>query len=305
MTSVGETDRTGFSGADPGPKAKAGLQRREHFATALLILPVLVVTIVFFVLPLSMMMVESFKKDGAFSLAQYHEFFTSPIYYWVILTTFTLSLITTVGTLIIGYPVAYYLATTRSRLRNVLLLLVVIPYWLDYIVRSYSWMILLGRNGIISRALQDAKLTDGPVTLLYNTFSVSVGMIQIMLPLMILTLYAAMLRIDQELVLAARVHGAGVWRSFAKVFLPLSLPGIYAAALLVFIISLGFYVTPALLGGPGQAMISQSIDVIASRLLDFPLASAAAMVLLAISLLVVIVYNRTFGWDRAWTSPGI
>jgi len=215
-----------------------------------------------------------------------------------LLTTLKICAITTSGCLLLGYPVAYVMTVARPWVRGALLVLVVLPYWLDFIVRSYSWMILLGRRGLLNQLIIHLDLADGALPLLYNLFSVEVGMIQILLPLTILTLLAAMLRIDRRLLDAATIHGADRWRAFLTVFLPLSLPGVYAAGLLLFVSALGFYVTPALLGGPEQTMISQTIMVMASDLLDWPLASAAGVLLLIVTTGLLVLYNRFFRLDR-------
>jgi ABC-type spermidine/putrescine transport system permease subunit I len=180
------------------------------------------------------------------------------------------------------------------------LVLVVIPYWLDYIVRTYSWMVLLGRMGVINRMLMDLDLTSRPLRILYTRWSVAVGMVQILLPVMVLTLYAAMERIDQSLLQAASAHGASPWQGFRRVFFPLSLPGVYGACLLTFVTALGFYITPALLGGRTDTMISQLIVTVSSDMLDWSLASAVSVVLLLVSLAIVVVYHRVFSIDRLW-----
>jgi putative spermidine/putrescine transport system permease protein len=268
-------------------------------APALLLGPALIWIGVFFLLPLGLMLWQSVAAQG-WSLHVYRSLFTTPIYARALSTTFEISTITTLACLILGYPVAYFLTIGGTALRAIVLILVIIPYWLDYIVRTFSWLILFGRRGLINRLLQDLGLVTEPLDLLYNLFSVVVGMIQVLLPLMILTLYGAMLRINRHLVAAAAIHGAPPWRAFWTVFFPLSLPGVYAACLLVFILALGFYITPALLGSPKQTMISQIIMLVATELLDWPLASAAGALLLAVTVVVVVVYNRTFSIERLW-----
>ena len=276
-------------------------RRRKRIALTFMLLgPAVIWIVAFFVTPLGRMLWESIRYEDAYSLYHYERFFSTTLYLKVTLTTFKIAIITTVGCLVLGYPPAYFLATTKSRFRGVLLLLILIPYWLDYIVRSYSWMVLLGRNGLVNDVLVALGLFETRTSFLNTTFSVCVGMIQILLPLMVLTLFAAMLRIDQDLMRAAAAHGAGRWRAFRWVFFPLSLPGVYAASLLVFIIALGFYITPALLGGPKDTMISQTIEVLANYLIDWPLAAAASAVLLVVSTAILYVYNRFFGIDRLW-----
>ena len=261
----------------------------------LLLAPMLLWIVVFFILPTAWMIWQSFAERG---LQPYAAILTSPVYLKVLLTTLKISVITTIGCLILGYPIAYVLTTARPTVRAFLLILVVLPYWLDFIVRSYSWMILLGRHGLINQLVMGLGLSQSALPLLYNLFSVEIGMIQILLPLTILTLFSTMVRIDLRLVDAASIHGANPWRAFLTVFLPLSLPGVYAACLLLFISSLGFYVTPALLGGPEQTMISQTIMVMASDLLDWPLASAAGVLLLVVTTCLLVVYSRFFRLDR-------
>jgi putative spermidine/putrescine transport system permease protein len=273
---------------------------RGRWLPVLLLGPVAVWNLAFFIAPVGVMMARSFSRGGAFTLAYYQDLFTSPLYLSVMLTTFNISVLVTGAALLLGYPVAYLLATAGARVRATLLLLVILPYFLDYIVRSYSWMVLLGRMGLVNRTLMDLGLTAEPLSILYTRWSVAVGMVQILLPLMVLTLYAAMLRIDQSLLQAAAAHGARPWQSFWRVFFPLSLPGVYGACLLTFVTSLGFYITPALLGGRKDTMISQLIVTVSSEMLDWSLASAVSVVLLLVSLAILVVYNRFFSIDRLW-----
>ncbi len=273
---------------------------RRHWGPFLLLGPVAAWNLVFFVVPVGVMVARSFGGGGVPTLTHYRDLFASPLYAAVMGTTFEISALVTAVSLLLGYPVAYLLATGRPRVRASLLLLVILPYWLDYIVRSYSWMVLLGRMGLVNRTLMDLHLIERPLPILYTRWSVTVGMVQILLPLMVLTLYAAMVRIDQSLIQAAAAHGARPWQSFRRIFVPLSLPGVYGACLLTFVTSLGFYITPALLGGRKDTMISQLIVTVSSDLLDWPLASAMSVVLLLTSLAIVVVYNRFFSIDRLW-----
>ena len=276
------------------------MTRRARWLPFLLLGPVAAWNLLFFIVPVGVMVARSFARDGALSLASYHDLFANTLYVTVMLTTFEISVLVTVVSLLLGYPVAYLLATSAPRIRAVVLLLVVLPYWLDYIVRSYSWMVLLGRMGLVNRALMDLGIITEPLSILYTRWSVTIGMVQILLPLMVLTLYGAMLRIDQSLAQAAAAHGARPWQSFRRIFFPLSLPGVYGACLLTFVTSLGFYITPALLGGRKDTMISQLIVTVSSDMLDWSLASAVSVVLLLVSLVIVVVYNRFFSIDRLW-----
>ncbi|HYB41952.1 MAG TPA: ABC transporter permease [Candidatus Methylomirabilis sp.] len=273
--------------------------RRPGLLPFILLGPAVLWTFAFFLTPIAVMAWQSLQRGGL-SLFYYRRLFATPLYLSAMATTFKISLIVTAGCLLLGYPVAYLIATGRPRVRGLVLLLVVIPYWLDFIVRSYSWMVLLGRMGLVSRTLMALGLVSEPVSILYTLWSVVIGMVQILLPLMILSLYGAMHGVDPRLVQAAAIHGAGPWQAFRTVFFPLSLPGVYGACLLTFVVSMGFYITPALLGGRTEAMISQLIYTLASDMLDWQMASAVSVLLLLASLVVVLAYNRLFNIDRLW-----
>ena len=274
-------------------------RRDREMVASLLLLPALAWIFAFFLLPLALMCWRSLASEG-FSLEPYATLFTSPLYTKVMLTTVRTAAIATIGALMLAYPLAYALTMSSRTLRALILVLVLVPYWVDIIVRSFSWLILLGDNGLINKALIALGLVQAPLALLYNPFSVLIAMVQILLPLATLVLFGAMLRIDRTLMSAATIHGAGAWATFRTVFFPLSLPGVYGAGLLVFVLALGFYVTPALLGSPRETMIAQTIMVDATQLLDWAQASAAGSVLLLITTAIAILYNRTFSLDRLW-----
>jgi len=279
--------------------ARPGLLSRPSTVPALLLLPCMIWIVFFFLLPLALMCWRSLASEG-FSLAAYAVLFSSPLYGKVMGTTLKMASIATVCALVLAYPIAYVLTVAGGKLRGLILLFVLIPYWVDIIVRSFSWLIMLGDNGLINKTLIELGLLREPLPLLYNMFSVLIAMVQIVLPITIVTLFGAMLRIDLTLIAAAKIHGASEWQAFRTVFFPLSLPGVYGAGLLAFILALGFYVTPALLGSPKETMIAQTIMIEASQLLDWPQASAAGAVLLVITTSIAAVYNRYFSLDRLW-----
>jgi putative spermidine/putrescine transport system permease protein len=270
-----------------------------RFTPALLLAPCLVWISFFFLLPLGLMVWNSFASAG-YSFAAYGALFTSPLYTKVMMTTVKMATIATVITLVLAYPMAYALTVSAGKLRALILVFVFIPYWVDIIVRTFSWLILLGDHGLINKLLRALGIIRVPLQLLYNPFSVLVAMVQILLPLTTVILFGAMLRIDRTLVSAAKIHGASSWQAFRSVFFPLSLPGVYGAALLVFVLSFGFYVTPALLGSPRETMIAQTIVLEATELMDWQQASAAGAVLLVITTLIAAIYNRYFSLDRLW-----
>ncbi len=279
--------------------ARPGLLSRPSTVPALLLLPCMIWIVFFFLLPLALMCWRSLASEG-FSLAAYAVLFSSPLYGKVMGTTLKMASIATVCALVLAYPLAYVLTVAGGKLRGLILLFVLIPYWVDIIVRSFSWLIMLGDNGLINKTLIELGLLREPLPLLYNMFSVLIAMVQIVLPITIVTLFGAMLRIDRTLIAAAKIHGASEWQAFRTVFFPLSLPGVYGAGLLVFILAFGFYVTPALLGSPKETMIAQTIMIEASQLLDWAQASAAGAVLLAITTSIAAIYNRYFSLDRLW-----
>jgi putative spermidine/putrescine transport system permease protein len=285
------------------PRAKLGplgtAVSGARLLPALLLLPCLIWISFFFLLPLGLMCWRSLASEG-FSFETYSVLFTSPLYTKVMLTTVKTAAIATISALVLAYPLAYALTVSGGKTRGLILVFVLIPYWVDIIVRSFSWLILLGDNGIVNKALIGLGIVSEPLQLLYTPFSVLLAMVQILLPLTTVTLFGAMLRIDRTLISAAKIHGANEWRAFRTVFFPLSLPGVYGAGLLVFVLALGFYVTPALLGSPRETMIAQTIMVEASQLLDWPQASAASAVLLLITTSIAALYNRYFSLDRLW-----
>jgi putative spermidine/putrescine transport system permease protein len=283
--------------ASAAPRVSALLIQR--LMPALLLAPCLAWIAFFFLLPLALMCWRSLTAEG-FSFAAYSVLFTSPLYTKVMLTTVKTASIATVFALTLAYPLAYALTMSGTKLRALILVFVLIPYWVDIIVRSFSWLILLGDHGLFNAALMALGIVHTPLALLYSPFSVLVAMVQILLPLTTVILFGAMLRIDRTLITAAKIHGAGSWQAFRTVFFPLSLPGVYGAGLLAFVLSFGFYVTPALLGSPRETMIAQTIMVEANQLFDWEQASAAGFVLLVITTLIAAIYNRYFSLDRLW-----
>ena len=275
------------------------LLARPGAVAALLLFPCFAWITIFFFLPLGFMVWRSLAGEAG-SLMVYADILSSSLYRKVLGTTLQMASLTTALALLLGYPIAYALTVSGPKLRALMLLLVLVPYWVDVIVRSFSWLVMLGDNGIVNKAMIDAGIIDRPLQLLYTPFSVVLGMVQILLPFAIVTLFGAMLRIDRTLTTAAKIHGASEWQAFRTVFLPLSLPGVYGAGLLVFILGLGFFVTPALLGSPKETMIAQTIMVEATQILDWEQASAAGAILLLITTMIAALYNKYFSLDRLW-----
>lgn len=275
------------------------LWARDGALVTLLLVPCFAWIAFFFLLPLGFMIWRSLTGEAG-SISIYQDILTTPLYHKVFANTLRMAITTTVLAVLLGYPVAFALTVSGPKLRGAMLLLVLVPYWVDIIVRSFSWLVMLGDNGIVNKSLIQLGLIPAPLQLLYTPYSVLLGMVQIMLPFAIVTLFGAMLRIDRTLMTAARIHGASQWQAFRSVFFPLSLPGLYGAGLLVFIMALGFYVTPAMLGSPKETMIAQTIMVEATQTLDWETASAAGTLLLIITTAIAAIYNRYFSLDRLW-----
>jgi len=267
------------------------------------IVPVLIYLLVFFVIPISRALHGSFW-DPDFSLKHYAHFFTEPVYLKVVINSFKIALTVTIFSLLLGYPYAYLLSSFSEPTANKLLIFVLLPFWISLLVRNYAWMVLLGRNGVFNTILINIGLISRPVKFLYSTTGVNIGMVHIMLPYMILCLYAVMKGIDRDLLKAAQSLGGNRLRTFIRVFLPLSLPGVGGGCLMVFIMAIGFFITPALLGGPRDTMIAQLIEQSVTLLLNWGFAFAASFVLLLLTVFVLLVYNRFMGLDRLWGGVG-
>jgi len=177
---------------------------------------------------------------------------------------------------------------------------VLLPLWTSILVRTYAWMVLLQANGVLNNVLRWLRVIDEPLRLMYNETGVVIGMAQVLLPFAILPLYASLRSIDPRLARAAQSMGAGPWRRFYSLTLPLSMPGMATAALLVFVQGLGFFITPALLGGSRVITLAMVIETQVVDLLDWSLASAAAMVLLVLTAALVVGFDRLVGLDRVW-----
>jgi ABC-type spermidine/putrescine transport system permease subunit I len=183
---------------------------------------------------------------------------------------------------------------------RVLMVFVLLPLWTSILVRTYAWMVLLQANGVLNNVLRWLRVIDEPLRLMYNETGVVIGMAQVLLPFAILPLYASLRSIDPRLSRAAQSMGAGPWRRFYSLTLPLSMPGMATAALLVFVQGLGFFITPALLGGSRVITLAMVIETQVVDLLDWSLASAAAMVLLVLTAALVVGFDRLVGLDRVW-----
>jgi putative spermidine/putrescine transport system permease protein len=264
-----------------------------------LVLPAVLLFTAVYLYPLSRLVAWSFFTPG-FSIRHYRALFAEPAYVTAFVNTFDLSVSVTVMTFLLGYPVAYLMTTISPRARAIVLACVLVPFWTSILVRTFAWMVLLGRNGLVNHALAALGLVTTPVALIHNRIGVQIGMVHVLLPLMILPLYSVMVRIDPAWLRAARSLGARPRQVFLHVFLPLSLPGIGAGGALVFLSSIGFFVTPALLGGPRQITIAMLIDLMINDLLNWGFGAALALVLLVVITVFFVVFQRALRLDRVW-----
>jgi ABC-type spermidine/putrescine transport system permease subunit I len=269
---------------------------------ALLVGPALLLLAAVYLYPLTRLLILSVtgRPGSAADLGAYRRLAESAVYVEVLLRTTRISVLVTLVCLLAGYPVAYLMTRVSGTWFRVLMVFVLLPLWTSLLVRTYAWMVLLQANGVLNNVLRWLGVIDEPLRLMYNETGVVIGMAQVLLPFAILPLYASLRNIDPELPRAAQIMGAGGWRRFASLTLPLSLPGVATAALLVFVQGLGFFITPALLGGSRVITLAMVIESQVVDLLDWSLASAAAMVLLVLTAVLVVGFDRLLGLDRAW-----
>ncbi|MER8824681.1 ABC transporter permease [Mesorhizobium sp. M0991] len=229
---------------------------------------------------------------------RYIRLFLEPVYLRVLWRTFEIAFVVMLASFVLGYPVALAMAKLKGTWAAIVAACVLIPLWTSVLVRSYAWIVLLQRNGLVNTVLQEAGLTTAPLRLIYTEGAVIMAMTHVLLPYMILPIYAAVRTIPDDLERAAKNLGAGGWTVFLRITLPLSLPGVFAGALMTFILSLGFYITPALVGGPRTLMMGTLIGQQATVLLDWPFAGALSVVLLAATLLLLSVFRKALSFNK-------
>ncbi|MBT5057484.1 MAG: ABC transporter permease [Acidimicrobiaceae bacterium] len=288
------------AGVEATPEFEAAAIRQESQRGFLLALPSYAYLILFFVVPLVIVVVYSFATRNQFggtdlsgwnfdSYAKLGE----PIVRAILFRSVWLALITTVICLVIGYPFAYFLATRSPRIRNVMLVFVMIPFWTNFLVRNYAWRVILGNNGPLTKTTEFLGL--GEQELLFSQTAVVLGLVYGFLPFMILPLYASIERIDSGLLEASRDLYANGWQSFRRVLLPLSMPGVIAGSILCFVPSLGAYVTPEILGGAKTTLLGSYIVTQFLTARNWPLGASLSFVLMAIMLSATLVYFRKGG----------
>ncbi len=284
-----------MTGATPDISIKH--QRREQALMLALTLPALLVILLLVVLPVGWLAWQSVYHNG-FTLEHYRRIFNEAIYWRSFALTFEISLLVTALALVLGYPIAYAASSAPRGWSILILALVVLPFWTSVLVRAYAWLALLQRNGVINHLLEDLGLIHEPLALVHNTFGTVIATLHILLPFMVLPLYATMQKIPHDLLQAGASLGAGPALVFWKVFLPLSLPGVLAGSTLVFVLTLGFYITPELLGGGRTIMVSMLVSRNVELYDQWGAASAVGVVLLAAVGAIFFVVSRIIPLDR-------
>ncbi|RDW12536.1 ABC transporter permease subunit [Paracoccus thiocyanatus] len=283
--------------ASLAPAAREGLAQRLK-NPALLLVPAVLFLALFYLIPL----IDLFRvsMSGPTWSTHFERVFSVPLYWESLLRTMQIAFTVACLCALLGYPTALLIHRTRGIVQVLIATAVILPYFIAILIRTYAWMVLLGRNGPINKLLQALGLIDTPLALLFNRGSVLLGMTAVLLPLMVLSIYASVARLDQGLTRAALASGAGPLAVFWRVLLPLTLPGIGAGFLLVFVAGLGFFITPTLLGGPGDQMFAMHITQQADSITGEGFLQALAVVLLVITLVVVGLAGRIMGFQFIW-----
>ncbi len=285
--------------APPAPLERSGRGGPKRLLGPwLLLAPIAAYLLIFFVLPLIDVAIMSVTEPHL-TLDNYAKVVHDALYHRVIINTFLTALAVTVCCLLAGYPLAYLMTQSRPRVALLILVLVTMSFWTSFLVRTYAWMVLLGHDGPISGLLRALGMRHPP-ELLFTRFSSTIAMTHILAPYMIMSIYTVMRKIDVTLLRSAESLGARGFSLFRHIYLPLTAPGIANGCLLVFVLCLGFYVTPVLLGSPREEMISGLIGNQLEQFLAFGPSAAIAMVLLAITLAILALYHHRFGLDRLW-----
>ena len=263
-----------------------------------LVAPAMLLILVTMLLPVGWLLYLSLLSDaGAFSLEHYQRMWEHPSYARTFWTTFQVSFQTTVLCILLGYPLAYFLSELPKRAANLCMIAVLLPLWTSLLVRTYAWLVLLQRRGLVNNWGIELGLWDEPLALVHNLTGTLIGTVHVMLPFLVLPLYSAMRAIDRNYLRAAANLGASPLRSFWLVFFPLAMPGLVTGALIVFILCLGFYVTPAVLGGGKVVMVSSRIANDIEIFFNWGAASALGVVLLVLTAMIVLMAARVVRMD--------
>jgi len=263
------------------------------------LLPAMIILLLVYLLPLVQVIAIS-VLEPSIGFGNYKNLLLDEELRRIFWTTFRISGLTTVISVALGYVVAFAMVNSTPRMFRLMLICVLIPFWISVLVRAFAWMTLLRSGGLVNQTLIGVGLIDEPLDLIYNEFGVVLGMVHYMVPLAVLTLYGQMSGIDPRLAIAARGLGAGPWYAFRRIFLPLSLPGIAAACILIFISGLGFYIVPALLGGGRTLMLAEYVSLMISTTVNWGQGTAMASTLAILVLLLMFLLSRIVDLRRVF-----
>lgn len=278
--------------------ALAREERKEDTTMLLLLTPALIMVGLLLILPMCWLAVQSVQTEDGFSLANYVRIFQEGIYWETFALTFKISFFVTVLSILLGFPIAYAASRLQGFWANLILICVVIPFWTSVLVRSYAWLVLLQRKGLVNQTLMDLGIIDQPLNLMHNTTGTVIGTLHVMLPFMVLPLYSVMKKIPQDLLQASDSLGAKPFYTFRRVFLPMAAPGVMAGSILVFVICLGFFITPELLGGGRTILVSMLVQRNVELYHAWGAASAVGLVLLAVVFLIFWGINKFIPIER-------
>lgn len=287
MAATNDISQPGHTGRRAAPPA----WRRPLLMAA----PLVLLFVVLLVYPVGQLLLLSVVVEGQFTLAKYQQLFASSVYLNVMLITLKISLWTMLLSLVAGYPVAYLVSSLDKDRKAHWLFWVLLSFWTSFLVRAFAWVVMLGRNGVVNQLMTALGLQDGPSNLLYSLGAVLVAMVHALMPLAVLTMLSVMENIDRNLPRAAATLGARPGTAFWRVYFPLSLPGVAAGAIMVFVTAVGFFIVPALLGGRKEIMITQLIIEQVQQTLNWGFAGALSVLLLAVVLAVFVLYDRLLG----------
>lgn len=294
MTNQTQTDRAASRRYSAGAVPATPRSSKRLPSGFVWVLPLLLLVGCVFNLPLLMTAASSLldQKTGAVTVANFQEVVASKVYLPVVWRTARIALVVSLACAVIGYPLAYWMTGLTRRGQTIALAIIVTSFWVSILVRTYAWIVILGNSGIVNRFLMASGLTDKPVEFLYNELGVAIGMINVLLPFMLLPLFAAMLQVDPRLRQIAYTMGASSFQFFWRVFFPLTLPALGATFILISILSLGFYITPAILGGGKVPLIANMLDILINQFPRWNLAAAISLVLLVLTVGLFAAYQR-------------
>ena len=274
-----------------------GGRHLSEAASLALLVPFALLLVVVFLLPLGTLLHESVLVPEP-TLEHYERVFSQPVYLRVMWRTLRIAFYVTLVALLLGYPLAYVMSRSGGLKLGLMAAAVLLPLWTSVLVRTYAWMVLLQRNGLVNEGLTGLGFVDAPIRLLYTEGAVVLAMSHVLLPFMVLPVFSALKGIPDDYPRAAQMLGASGWSTFREVIWPLSLPGVVSGCLMVFLLALGFFITPALIGGPQQMMIATLVSQQVREMLNWPFAGALVGVLLAFVLALTLAFNRFIRLER-------